>query len=111
LAADLVGAPRPGRSATNPSWLFPCLFGFLHGLGIASPFVGFDATVIATRLPVFCGTFLIGQFILVDAVLLALEWFGRRGTARDEWVQFVGYACGGVAAFYVIDRLMATMAL
>ena len=114
LAMEILRV-REGRvslTARRP-WLVAFTFGLLHGLGFAGALaeVGLPATSIPLALLCFNIGVEIGQLMFVAAVLLAM-WLGRGllrrlGASPPDWVgKATPYAIGGIAGFWLIERVM-----
>ena len=109
LAVELVKVNRgqPSMTARNP-WLVAFAFGLLHGFGFAGALgdIGLPQNEIALALLMFNVGVEIGQLLFVAAIL-ALLWPLTR--LRHEWPawsrQVPAYAIGGIAAFWMIERV------
>jgi len=107
---------KPGLAARRP-WLIAFAFGLLHGFGFASALnqVGLPQNAIPVALLFFNLGVEAGQLLFIAAVLLivamARKGLGLVGSpfdARFPWAWRVPpYAIGGVAAFWLIQRLVA----
>ena len=115
VAGEIVHARqgRPGLTQRRP-WIVAFSFGLLHGLGFAGALaeVGLPPLSIPTALLFFNVGVEIGQLIFI-ALVLALVVIGRHLVARLQW-QAPGwwwrvppYAIGGIASFWVVQRLAA----
>ncbi len=115
VAGEIVHARqgRPGLTQRRP-WIVAFSFGLLHGLGFAGALaeVGLPPLSIPTALLFFNVGVEIGQLIFI-ALVLALVAIGRHLVARLQW-QAPGwwwrvppYAIGGIASFWVVQRLAA----
>jgi HupE / UreJ protein len=110
------GLRVPGLTARWP-WLIAFTFGLLHGFGFAGALnqVGLPQNAIPVALLFFNLGVEAGQLLFIAAVLvvvaLARKALGKRhGTidARFPWAGRVPpYAIGGVAAFWLIQRIAA----
>ena len=111
LVRDREG--RPGLAASRP-WIVAFAFGLLHGLGFAGALaeVGLPPNAIPTALLFFNLGVEVGQVLFVAVVLAALatadrlaRWFGF------DWPRWlpglVPYAIGGLASFWLFERLAA----
>jgi hydrogenase/urease accessory protein HupE len=104
---------RPGLTARRP-WLVAFAFGLLHGLGFAGALaeVGLPENQIPTALLFFNVGVEIGQLLFVCGVLLVLAaWrqVSQRLTVQlPRWAGYVApYAIGGLASFWLLERLSA----
>src|SRR5882724_9752977 len=125
LAGDLMILPPKEHTMTVPppilaSFLFAgCFafaftFGLLHGFGFASALseVGLPQSAIPVALLFFNVGVEIGQLLFIAAILslMALgRWLIRRAAIpQPAWAWRVApYSIGGVAAFWVIQRIAA----
>jgi len=102
---------REGLAAKQP-WLVAFSFGLLHGLGFAGALaeVGLPQNAIPLALLFFNVGVEIGQLLFIAGVL-ALARLAQR--VAGGWVQPVAvsvataYAIGGIASYWVIDRVVA----
>jgi len=91
-------------------WLVAFVFGLLHGLGFAGALaeIGLPQNAIPVALLCFNVGVEMGQLLFV-AVMLAMAWSARAWLARWQttlrWVP--PYAIGGVASFWMIERVAA----
>jgi hydrogenase/urease accessory protein HupE len=115
VAGEIVHARqgRPGLTQRWP-WIVAFSFGLLHGLGFAGALaeVGLPPLSIPMALLFFNVGVEIGQLIFI-ALVLALVAIGRHLVARLQW-QAPGwwwrvppYAIGGIASFWVVQRVAA----
>jgi HupE / UreJ protein len=89
-------------------------FGLMHGFGFAGALaeVGLPQSSIPTALLFFNVGVEIGQLIFVGAVLTAIAVAGR-AAQRLRWSQtvwlwrFAPYAIGGLASFWLVERVTA----
>jgi hypothetical protein len=99
---------RPSLASRKP-WLVAFAFGLLHGLGFASALaeIGLPQNNIPLALLFFNIGVEIGQLIFVGALLL-LGVLARR-FARPEHLRYAAtascYAIGGLASYWLIDRI------
>jgi len=115
VAAEIVHARRgrPGLTQQAP-WLVAFAFGLLHGLGFAGALsrIGLPPTAIPAALLSFNLGVELGQLAFIAAVLAAAA-AGRalaRGMPlpRPAWGRALpAYAIGGLAAFWLIQRVAA----
>jgi hypothetical protein len=115
VAGEIVHARqgRPGLTQRRP-WIVAFSFGLLHGLGFAGALaeVGLPPLSIPMALLFFNVGVEIGQLIFIAGVL-ALVAIGRHVASRLQW-QAPGwwwrvppYAIGGIASFWVVQRVAA----
>jgi hydrogenase/urease accessory protein HupE len=113
VASEIVGQARgrEGLAAKKP-WLVAFSFGLLHGLGFAGALaeVGLPQNAIPLALLFFNIGVEIGQLLFIAGVLLLSALVkrltaGRVHTATAAIVP--AYAIGGIASFWVIDRVAA----
>ena len=102
---------REGFAARKP-WVIAFAFGLLHGLGFAGALaeVGLPQNAIPLALLFFNLGVEIGQLIFIVAVLAAVAAASRlmRKRANPRWTVVVPtYLIGGVASFWVLDRIAA----
>jgi hydrogenase/urease accessory protein HupE len=101
---------RPSLASRKP-WLVALAFGLLHGLGFASALaeIGLPQNNIPLALLFFNVGVEIGQLIFVGALLM-LGSVARR-FMRPEQLQYAAtascYAIGGLASFWLIERVAA----
>lgn len=115
LAAEIVHARagRPGLTARFP-WMVAFIFGLFHGLGFASALneVGLPQQAIPLALLMFNIGVETGQILFVGAVIGVIAVLKRMPIRWPEsaW-RTVPYAIGGLAAFWTIERLLASFRL
>jgi hydrogenase/urease accessory protein HupE len=100
---------RPGLTARAP-WLVAFTFGLLHGFGFAGALaeVGLPQKAIPVALLMFNVGVEVGQLLFVGAVLVLHGLLVRLRIGRGPWAaQAIPYAIGGVAMFWVIERIAA----
>jgi hypothetical protein len=125
VAAEIVrrrgtaaGAARRNLTERHP-WLIAFSFGLLHGLGFAGGLseAGLPEGHIPLALLLFSAGVELGHFPFI-AVVLTVMWLGRRAIGRLSptalsprrmaFVRLVpAYAIGGMAMFWLIERLAA----
>jgi hydrogenase/urease accessory protein HupE len=119
VAGEIIHARqgRPGLTQRYP-WVVAFTFGLLHGLGFASALaeVGLPPLSIPTALLFFNVGVEIGQLLFISAVLTLMA-FGRMLVRRlvqrvrlpeMPWLwRVVPYAIGGVASFWLFERMSA----
>jgi hypothetical protein len=101
-------AGRPGLTARSP-WLVAFAFGLLHGFGFANALneIGLPQTAIPVALLLFNVGVEVGQLLFVAAVVAFVAASDRVRFAWPKWVEAVPpYTIGGLAAFWVIQRLV-----
>ena len=115
VAAEIAQARHGRRSLTQQyPWVVAFTFGLLHGFGFAGALaeVGLPVSSIAIALLFFNVGVEIGQLLFVGGVLLtiAASWrIGQRLPASPSnrlW-RVAPYAIGGLASFWVIERVAA----
>ena len=115
VAMEIVHS-REGRSGLTERfpWIVAFTFGLLHGLGFAGALseVGLPQTAIPVALLFFNVGVEIGQLSFIALVLaitaLARRATGRFSASRPAWGWRVPpYAIGGLAMFWVIQRVAA----
>jgi hydrogenase/urease accessory protein HupE len=100
---------RPGLTTKWP-WVVSFIFGLMHGFGFAGALaeVGLPKTAIPVALLFFNVGVEIGQLIFVAGVLAIMAVAIRMPRRWPQWVEGVpAYAIGGVAMFWVIERVAA----
>lgn len=115
VAGEIVRADagKPGLTQRYP-WIVAFAFGLLHGLGFAGALaeVGLPPLSIPLALLFFNVGVEVGQLMFIAAVL-AVVAVGRRvasGTVAERmvWIgRLAPYAIGGVASFWVLERVAA----
>ncbi|MCC6198322.1 MAG: HupE/UreJ family protein [Burkholderiales bacterium] len=115
VAGEIVRARqgRPGLTQRYP-WIVAFTFGLLHGLGFAGALaeVGLPPLSIPLALLFFNVGVEIGQLMFIAAVLAVIAaggWMGRTWRLPvPRWLWRVPpYAIGGVAGFWVVERIAA----
>ncbi len=111
VAREIVRGAQ-GRSGLTERWpwVVSFTFGLLHGFGFAGALseVGLPQRAIPVALAFFNVGVEIGQLVFVAAVLgifALVRWLGISVSRRAELVP--AYAIGGVAAFWVVERVAA----
>jgi len=115
VAGEIVHARqgRPGLTQRRP-WIVAFCFGLLHGLGFAGALaeVGLPPLSIPMALLFFNVGVEIGQLIFI-AVVLGVIAFAQRIARRLKfnapswWWRVPPYAIGGIAGFWVVQRVAA----
>lgn len=115
VAGEIIHAQqgKPGLTQRYP-WVVAFTFGLLHGLGFAGALaeVGLPPLSIPTALLFFNVGVEIGQLIFIAAVFAVIA-IGRWSTRRFSWTQptwlwrIPPYAIGGLASFWVVQRVAA----
>jgi hypothetical protein len=91
-------------------WVVSFTFGLLHGFGFAGALseVGLPQRAIPVALAFFNVGAEIGQLVFVAAVLGIFALVRRLGISVSRRAELVpAYAIGGVAAFWVVERVAA----
>ena len=102
-------AGRAGLTARAP-WIVAFTFGLMHGLGFASGLsdAGLPDGHIPTALLFFSVGVEAGHFLFIGAVLALIAMVGRVKLPAPRWARLVPpYAIGGLAMFWVIQRIAA----
>jgi hydrogenase/urease accessory protein HupE len=111
VAREIVQARRglPGLTARWP-WVVSFTFGLMHGFGFAGALaqVGLPARAIPVALLFFNVGVEIGQLLFVAGVLGVLAVLTRIPRAWPRWAEALpAHAIGGIAMFWVIERIAA----
>jgi hydrogenase/urease accessory protein HupE len=111
VAAEIIHARRgvPGLAVRAP-WIVAFTFGLMHGLGFAGALseAGLPAAHVPTALLCFSVGVEIGHILFIAAALSVMALVRRSRFALPRWAELVPtYAVGGVAMFWVIQRLSA----
>lgn len=109
VALELVRAYRGhfGLTARYP-WLIAFTFGLLHGFAFAGSLaqIGLPEHNIPLSLLLFNVGVEVGQLMFVGAVLLMIAVLRRLPRPMPHWATWIPpYAIGGLASFWVIQRL------
>ena len=115
VASEIVHAHQGWQGWTERwPWIVAFIFGLLHGFGFAGALnaVGLPQTAIPVALLFFNVGVEIGQLLFIAAILsiMALgRWLIRRtAIPQPTWAWRVApYSIGGVAAFWMIQRIAA----
>ena len=115
VASEIVHARQGWQGWTERwPWIVAFTFGLLHGFGFAGALnaVGLPQTAIPVALLFFNVGVEIGQLLFIAAILsiMALgRWLIRRtAIPKPAWAWRVApYSIGGVAAFWMIQRIAA----
>ncbi len=109
LASELLKVNRglPSLAARNP-WVVAFAFGLLHGFGFAGALddIGLPQNEIALALLMFNVGVELGQLLFIGVILVIV--LGLRRLHRDwpPWImQAPAYGIGGIAAFWLIERV------
>lgn len=115
IASEIINSRqgKPGLTEKYP-WVVAFTFGLLHGFGFAGALaqIGLPQSSIPIALLFFNVGVELGQLFFI-ALMLAIIWLGgivvrRAHLPRPAWAWLVPpYAIGGVAAFWVFQRLVA----
>jgi len=100
---------KPGLMESYP-WVLAFAFGLLHGFGFAGALaqIGLPQTSIPIALLFFNVGVEIGQLFFIASVFAVIALARRINVLRPAWAWAVPpYAIGGVAAFWVIQRIAA----
>jgi hypothetical protein len=109
VAREIV-RPGPPSLAHRQPWLVAFTFGLLHGLGFAGALAaaGLPAGHIPLALLLFSAGVEIGHFSFVAVALAAVALVRRSRRELPVWAnRLPAYAIGGVAAFWMIERVRA----
>ena len=109
VAAEIIRSRQgnPGLTARLP-WVVAFTFGLLHGFGFAGALseIGLPQTAIPLALFSFNVGVEIGQLLFIAAVMTVYAIGKRLNPTPPEWAwRIPTYAIGGLAAFWVIDRV------
>ena len=102
-------AGRPGLTVRAP-WVVAFTFGLMHGLGFAGGLreAGLPVGHIPTALLFFSAGVEIGHFLFIGGVLSLIAVVRRIRIPFPRWAELVPpYAIGGLAMFWVIQRVAA----
>jgi len=103
---------RGGRESltANAPWIVAFTFGLLHGFGFANALseVGLPQGAIPLALLFFNVGVEVGQLLFIAALLGAVAVVRRIHIPFPRWMELIPpYAIGGVAMFWVIERIAA----
>ena len=109
VAAELIRGRQgnPGLTARAP-WLVAFTFGLLHGFGFAGALseIGLPQTSIPMALLTFNVGVEAGQLLFVAAALVLYAIIRNIRVTPPEWAfRIPAYAIGGVAAYWMIERI------
>ena len=99
---------NPGLTERAP-WIVAFTFGLLHGFGCAAALreIGLPQSAIPLALFTFTVGVEVGQLLFVGVVLVIFLAARRFQPTPPEWAwRASSYAIGGVAAFWMIDRVI-----
>ena len=110
VAAEILRGRQgnPGLTARLP-WIVAFTFGLLHGFGFAGALteIGLPQSAIPLALFTFNVGVEAGQLLFVGAVLVLYSVARRIQPTPPEWAwRIPTYAIGGVAAYWMIDRVV-----
>ncbi|MCP3955785.1 MAG: HupE/UreJ family protein [Desulfobacterales bacterium] len=109
LASELVKLERGHSSLTvRYPWLVAFVFGLLHGLGFAGALaeVGLPSHEIPLALLMFNVGVELGQLLFIAVILLLIAGLHRIHKSWPAWIRQVpAYGIGGLATFWVIERV------
>jgi len=111
VAAEIIRGRQgnPGLTSRLP-WIVAFSFGLLHGFGFAGALseIGLPQSSIPLALFTFNVGVEIGQLMFITAILLLYALGKRFQLTPPEWAwRMPSYAIGGIAAFWVIERVAA----
>lgn len=98
---------NPGLSARRP-YLIGFLIGLIHGCGFASALadIGLPTGTELLALLLFNIGVELGQFFVIVLFVIALMLLGKTAINRNKFAEIaVTYMIGGIAMFWVIDRM------
>lgn len=109
LAGELVKVNRgqPSLTASYP-WIVAFAFGLLHGFGFAGALgeIGLPQNEVPLALLMFNVGVEIGQLLFIGAILVMVLALRRLRLEWPAWVQQApAYGIGGIAAFWLIERV------
>ena len=115
VACEIVHAHQGWQGWTERwPWIVAFTFGLLHGFGFAGALnaVGLPQTAIPVALLFFNVGVEIGQLLFIAAILSIMtlaRWLSKRAAIpQPAWAWRVApYSIGGVAAFWMIQRIAA----
>ena len=115
VASEIIHARQGRRSVTQHyPWVVAFTFGLLHGFGFAGALaeVGLPQSSIPIALLFFNVGVEIGQLLFVGAVLAVIAAGRRAGHRRrlsqPAWMwRIAPYAIGGLASFWLVERIAA----
>jgi len=100
---------RPGLTGRWP-WVVSFTFGLMHGFGFAGALaeVGLPTRAIPVALSFFNVGVEVGQLLFVAGALTIIHVARRAARHWPQWTEAVpAYAIGGVAMFWVVERVAA----
>mgnify|MGYP001826937545 CR=1 FL=1 len=109
LASELVKVNRglPSLTARYP-WIVAFVFGLLHGFGFAGALgeIGLPQNEIALALLMFNVGVELGQLLFIALILAVVHMLNRVRRDWPTWLRQVpAYGMGGIAAFWLIERV------
>jgi hydrogenase/urease accessory protein HupE len=111
VAAEIVRGLRGGQGLTaRAPWVVAFSFGLLHGFGFAGALaeVGLPQKAVPLALLTFNVGVEIGQLLFVAIAVGARTVLVRFPVMQQQWLSYATpYAIGGVAMFWVIERIAA----
>jgi hydrogenase/urease accessory protein HupE len=109
LASELIKVNRGHASMTvRYPWVVAFVFGLLHGFGFAGALsdVGLPQNEIPVALLTFNVGVELGQLLFIAVILLCIAVLKKIRSDWPDWTrQLPAYGIGGMAAFWLIDRL------
>ena len=109
VALELVRTARYPTVAQRRPWVVALGFGALHGFGFAGALreVGLPADALGTALFGFNLGVELGQVVFVSACAVVLAVVRRRNDVSPVETRWFGYALGGLASAWCIQRVVA----
>jgi hydrogenase/urease accessory protein HupE len=109
LAGELVKVNRgqPSLTASYP-WIVAFAFGLLHGFGFAGALgeIGLPQNEVPLALLMFNVGVEIGQLLFIGVILVMVLGLRRMRLNWPNWLQQApAYGIGGIAAFWLIERV------
>lgn len=109
LAVELVHYHKGKKGLTvRYPWVIAFIFGLLHGFGFAGALmeIGLPQSAIPVSLLFFNLGVEIGQLIFI-AIMLGVVWNLVKLIPMPKWsLKIPSYSIGGIAAFWLIDRIL-----
>ena len=109
LASELVKVNRGQASLTAQyPWIVAFVFGLLHGFGFAGALsdVGLPQNEVPLALLMFNVGVELGQLMFIAAILVLVMALRKVRTEWPAWARQVpAYGIGGIAAFWLIERV------
>ncbi len=109
LAREYISLKRAQKSLTaQHPWTVAFTFGLLHGFGFAGALqeIGFPQKEVPLALFTFNIGVELGQLIFIGFILLLVQAFKKLPIQLPRWSwRILPYAMGGVASFWLIERV------